>query len=86
MNMDIAPETERIVREELSSGHFNSLDELILASLQAWRERNPTTPDRGRVAGIDRARAFVAWVKSHPAAPPLSDDAVSHTSLNPDRW
>jgi hypothetical protein len=29
---------ERIVREELSSGHFQSVDELILSSVQAWRE------------------------------------------------
>jgi hypothetical protein len=86
MNMDIAPETERIMREELSSGHFNSLDELILASLQALRERNLTQPHCGRAGGTDRARQFVTWVKSHPATLPLSDDAISRASLNPDRW
>jgi Arc/MetJ-type ribon-helix-helix transcriptional regulator len=86
MNIDIAPETERIVREELSSGHFKSVDELILSSVQAWRERNLTPPHRARAAGIDKAREFVAWAKSHPATPPLSDDAISRASLNPDRW
>jgi len=40
MHIDIAPETERVVREELSSGHFQSVDDLILSSVQAWRERN----------------------------------------------
>jgi len=40
MHIDIAPETERVVREELHSGHFQSVDDLILSSVQAWRERN----------------------------------------------
>jgi len=39
MNIDIVPETERVVREELRSGHFHSVDDLILSSVQAWRER-----------------------------------------------
>ena len=39
MTIDIAPETERVVREELRSGHFRSVDDLILSSVQAWRER-----------------------------------------------
>jgi Arc/MetJ-type ribon-helix-helix transcriptional regulator len=37
--IDIAPETERLVREEISSGHFHSVDELIRAGVEAWRER-----------------------------------------------
>jgi Arc/MetJ-type ribon-helix-helix transcriptional regulator len=40
MHIDVAPETERLVREELSSGHFHSVDELIKAAVEAWRERN----------------------------------------------
>lgn len=43
MHIDIAPETERIVREELHSGHFRSVDDLILSGVQAWRERNAAT-------------------------------------------
>jgi hypothetical protein len=35
MSIDIAPETERIVREELRKGHFRSVDDLILSSVQA---------------------------------------------------
>lgn len=85
MNIDIAPETERLVREELSSGHFKSVDELILSSVQAWRERH-LTPPHVRKAGIDKAREFVAWARSHAATPPLSDEAVSRASLNSDRW
>lgn len=36
--------------------------------------------------GIETAREFVEWAKSHPDTPPLSDEAVSRASLNPDRW
>lgn len=42
MQIEIAPETERLVQEEISSGHFRSVDELIAAGVQAWRERNST--------------------------------------------
>ena len=39
MQIDIAPETERLVREEISSGHFRSVDELIKAGVEALREK-----------------------------------------------
>ena len=40
MNIEIKPETERLVREEITSGHFRSVDDLIVTSIHAWRERN----------------------------------------------
>ena len=40
MHIDIDPETERLVREEISSGHFRSVDELIEAGVEALREKN----------------------------------------------
>jgi len=42
MYIDIAPETERMLREQISSGHFRSVDELIKAGVEALREK--TTP------------------------------------------
>jgi hypothetical protein len=36
--------------------------------------------------GEEKARAFVQWAKSHRDTPPLSDEATSRASLNPDRW
>jgi len=44
LHIDIAPETERVVREELRSGHFRSVDDLILSGVEAWRERNTVAP------------------------------------------
>jgi Arc/MetJ-type ribon-helix-helix transcriptional regulator len=46
VSIDIAPETERVVREELRSGHFRSVDDLILSSVQAWRERETNSSAR----------------------------------------
>ena len=91
MSIDIEPETERIVREELCNGHFQSVDDLILSGVQALRERNlpqqwAVTPAAGRANGREKARDFVEWAKSHPHNPPLSDEAISRASLNPDRW
>ena len=40
MTVRLKPETERLVREEIQSGHFHSVDELIVASVHAWREKH----------------------------------------------
>jgi Arc/MetJ-type ribon-helix-helix transcriptional regulator len=37
MTIDLSAETERLVREEIESGHFRSVDELITEGLQALR-------------------------------------------------
>lgn len=37
-------------------------------------------------SGVDKARAFVLWAKSHRDTPPLSDEAISRASMYPDRW
>jgi hypothetical protein len=47
MTIEIKPETEQLVREQISSGHFRSVDELIVRALSALREesqdREPVT-------------------------------------------
>ena len=40
MTVELKPETERLVQEELHRGSFHSLDELIVQGVQAWREKN----------------------------------------------
>jgi Arc/MetJ-type ribon-helix-helix transcriptional regulator len=40
MHIEIAPETERLVREEIANGHVGSVDEIIHAGVQALREKN----------------------------------------------
>jgi hypothetical protein len=40
MRVELKPETEQLVQEEIKSGHFHTLDELIVQSVHAWREKN----------------------------------------------
>ena len=60
MTIDLKPETERLVQEEIRSGHFHSIDELILEGVRAWREKN--RPHRANPAqrrqAVARALAF----------------------------
>ena len=39
MTVWLKPETELLVQEELRSGHFETVDELIVKSLHAWHEQ-----------------------------------------------
>lgn len=39
IQIEIAPETDRLVRDELSRGHFHSVDEVIQVGVEALRER-----------------------------------------------
>ena len=88
MHIDVAPETERLVREEISRGHFRSADELIKAGVKALREMNaaPAYRDTLKVTGEEKARESVQWARSHRDTPPLSEEAISRASMNPDRW
>ena len=42
MAVQLKPETERLVQEEIESGHFRSADELIVQGVLALRERSRT--------------------------------------------
>lgn len=42
MHIEIAPETAQLVREEISSGHFRSVDEIIKAGVEALRKNSLT--------------------------------------------
>ena len=42
MTIHIKPETERLVKEELQSGQFRSVDEIIVEGVQARREKART--------------------------------------------
>ena len=40
MIVDLKPETERLVQEEIKSGRFSTVDELIVQGVAAWREKH----------------------------------------------
>jgi Arc/MetJ-type ribon-helix-helix transcriptional regulator len=60
MTINVKPETERLVQEEIQNGHFQSVDEIIVEGVHAWRERHRSSqigPERRRKA-VDEALAF----------------------------
>ena len=59
MNVQLNPETEKLVREELQSGHFHSIDEIILQGIRARREREQPQRNRAqRLQAVERALDF----------------------------
>ncbi len=52
MTITLKPETERLVQEELQSGHFHNVDEIIVEGVHARREKEPLSQSKGfRLAG-----------------------------------
>ncbi len=59
MPINLKPEAEQLV-QEIQSGHFHSVDELIVEGVQAWHEKNrpqAANAERRRQA-VERALAF----------------------------
>ena len=48
MTINLKPETERLVQEELQNGHFGSVDEMIVEGVQARREGKPLSLEARR--------------------------------------
>ncbi len=49
--VELKPETERLVQEEIQRGHFHSVDDLIVQAVYALREKSkieqpPTAPSK----------------------------------------
>ena len=42
--MELKPETDRLVQEEIRSGHVHSVDELIVCAVHALREKHQASP------------------------------------------
>ena len=52
--MQLKPETERLVQEEIGSGHSHSLDELIVQGVHTWREKHRVSQPGETPAGQRR--------------------------------
>jgi len=48
MIVQLKPETERLVQEEIRRGHFHSVDEVIVQGVYALREKSQMTAARPR--------------------------------------
>jgi hypothetical protein len=47
MNIKLSPEQQKIVEDELKSGHFRNVEEVIAKALQALREREQSSSVSG---------------------------------------
>ena len=56
MNINLTPEQERMVRDELKSGHFRTAEEVISHALEALREKEQVSLSLGG-NGAQRGRA-----------------------------
>lgn len=45
--IELKPETEQLVQEEIQRGHFHSVDELIVQGVNAWREKHHVSSNVG---------------------------------------
>jgi putative addiction module CopG family antidote len=63
MNINLTPEQERIVKDELKAGHFRSVEEVIGEALQALREKEKSaasaTSNRAQREAVREMLAFV---------------------------
>jgi putative addiction module CopG family antidote len=64
MNINLTPEQEKIVKEELKSGHFHSVEEVIAEALQALSEKERSR-STGTANGAQReaVREMLAFVE-----------------------
>jgi Arc/MetJ-type ribon-helix-helix transcriptional regulator len=66
MNINLTPEQEQIVRNELKSGHFRTAEEVIAEALAALRARERLSPaDAGNGRQADAVREMVDFVEKN---------------------
>ncbi len=66
MNIHLTPEQERIVKDELKSGHFRSAEEVIGEALQVLRQKERSTRAvESDVAHRDAVREMLAFVEKN---------------------
>lgn len=65
MNINLTPEQERILKDELKSGHFGSVEELIGEALQALREKEKPVVFTSNGAQQDAVREMLAFVENN---------------------
>ena len=68
MTLRVTPETERLVQGEIQSGHFTSVDDLIVQGVRAWRERSQAeslldAPPEVRRRAVERIRELRKGVR-----------------------
>lgn len=66
MNINLTPEQEKIVKDELESGHFRSVEEVIGEALQFLRKKEqPSTAGAANGAQREAVREMLAFVEKN---------------------
>jgi Arc/MetJ-type ribon-helix-helix transcriptional regulator len=66
MNIKLSPEQEKIIRDELQSGHFRNVEEVIAEALQALREKERSQSAAGpNGQQRDAVREMLAFVEKN---------------------
>ncbi len=63
MSIEIKPETERLIQDEIRKGHFHSVDEIIIEGVHARREKYPLEP-----TGAERRTTLSEFLLNSPLA------------------
>ena len=60
MTINVKSETEQLVQEEIRSGHFRSVDNIIVEGVQSWRDKHGSNPigSGQRRKAVEDALAF----------------------------
>jgi Arc/MetJ-type ribon-helix-helix transcriptional regulator len=66
MNIRLTPEQEKIVKEELESGHFRTIEEVVGHALRALREKAALITSGGpTVAEREAVREMIAFAENN---------------------
>lgn len=83
MTIDLKPDQERILKEAVRQGRFQSLEQALDEALHSITLSENARP---RLSPAERAAAFRSWAESHPHNTPiLSDEAISRETIYSDR-
>jgi Arc/MetJ-type ribon-helix-helix transcriptional regulator len=76
MTINVKPETEQLVQKEIQSGHFRSVDEIIVEGVQAWREKH-----QPKAIGSEERRNAVAQALAFAKEKAILLDGISLKEL-----
>jgi putative addiction module CopG family antidote len=66
MKVDLTPAQEKVVKDELESGRFHSVEEVIGEALQALREKEQVSPgNEANGAQLEAVREMIAFVENN---------------------
>lgn len=65
MNINLTPEQERIVNDQVKSGHFRSAEEVIAQALIALREKEHLAPSTGNGNREEAVREMLNFVEKN---------------------